>query len=166
MSFIDKKFNMSEMPTAFFLDNTNSKELRNELVRNQIKTTECSNGDLEKVFFSDENIDLINKQLILSVYNKTNKEFIIPSQRTEDLIIVMRYTFIEYAKHLPFNIKEQIKELNCIVVGQILPNIITQITQRIEYLRVIDAPRELLPLPISESSSKILPSITNTFLLY
>ena len=47
------------------LANTNSKELRNELVRNQIKTTECSNGDLEKVFFSDENIDLINKQLII-----------------------------------------------------------------------------------------------------
>lgn len=155
---------MHEMPTAFFWDNTNSNELRNELIKNQVRISECEQGDLEKYFFSDENVDLINKQLIMQVFKKTNGEFKISTQKYEDLIIVMRYTFIEYARHLPYDITNQIRELNCTVIGQILPNIITQITQRKEYLRVISAPREILPLPISESTSnRLLPSVTTTF---
>jgi len=155
---------MQEMPTAFFWDNTTSNELRNELIKNQVRISECGQGDLENFFFSSENIDLINKQLILAVFKKTNGEFKISTQKNEDLIIVMRYTFIEYAKHLPYDITNQIRELNCIVVGQILPNIITQITQRKEYLRVISSPREILPHPISESTSnRLLPSVTTTF---
>jgi len=164
MTFIDRKFNMQEMPTAFFWNNTTSTELRNELIKNQVRISECEQGDLETYFFSNENIDLINKQLIMDVFKKTNGEFKISTQKQEDLIIVMRYTFLEYAKHLPFDIANQIRELNCIVVGQILPNIITQITQRKEYLRVISEPREILPLPISESTNnKSLKSVTTTF---
>ena len=164
MSFVDRQFTMHEMPTAFFWDNSTSTELRNELIKNQVRISECDQGDLETFFFSNENIYLINKQLIINVFKKTNGEFKISPQKNEDLIIVMRYTFIEYARHLPYDITNQIRELNSIVIGQILPNIITQITQRKEYLRVINEPRELLPLPISESmSSKLLPSITTTF---
>ena len=164
MSFIDRKFTMNEMPTAFFWDNTTSNELRNELIKNQVRISECEQGDLENYFFSNENIDLINKQLIMSVFKKTNGEFKISPQKNETLIIVMRYTFIEYARHLPYDIGNQIRELNSIVISQILPNIITQITQRKEYLRVISAPREVLPYPISESTSNnLLPSVTSTF---
>ena len=164
MSFVDRKFSMHEMPTAFFWDNSTSNELRNELIKNQVRINECDQGNLETNFFSDQNIELINKQLILSVFKKTNGEFKISPQKNEDLIIVMRYTFIEYARHLPYDIINQIRELNSIVVGQILPNVITQITQRKEYLRVISAPREIIPLPTSESTSnKLLPSVTTTF---
>jgi len=164
MKFIDRKFNMQEMPTAFFWDNSTSNELRNELIKNQVRVSECQQGDLENYFFSDANVDLINKQLIMQVFKKTNGEFKISTQKYEDLIIVMRYTFIEYARHLPYDITNQIRELNTIVIGQILPNIITQITQQKEYLRVISEPREILPLPISESTSnRLLPSITTTF---
>jgi len=164
MTFMDKKFSMQEMPTAFFWDNSTSNELRNELIKNQVRISECEQGDLENYFFSKENIELINKQLILEVFKKTNGEFKISPQKNEDMIIVMRYTFIEYARHLPYDITKQIRELNCIVVGQILPNVITQITQRKEYLRVISAPREILPLPISESTSnRLLPSVSTTF---
>jgi hypothetical protein len=164
MTFINRKFDMHEMPTAFLWDNTNSNELRNELIKNQVRISECEQGDLENFFFSDGNIDLINKQLIMTVFKKTNGEFKISTQKYEDLIIVMRYTFIEYARHLPYDITNQIRELNSIVIGQILPNIITQITQRKEYLRVISEPREILPNPISESTSnRLLPSVTTTF---
>jgi len=164
MTFINKKFTMQEMPTAFFWDNTNSNQLRNELIKNQVRISECEQGDLENYFFSDENVDLINKKLIIDVFKKTNGEYKISPQKYEDLIIVMRYTFIEYARHLPYDIIDQIRELNCIVVGQILPNIITQITQRTEYLRVINSPREIIPLPISESyNNRQLKSVTTTF---
>jgi hypothetical protein len=87
------------------------------MIKNIVKTTECEITKLEDLFFSDENIDIINKQLILSVWKKSNKQYKINFQEKNKLIVVMRYIFIEYAKHLPYNITQQINELNCIVVG-------------------------------------------------
>ena len=72
---------MDEMPTAFFWDNTNSTELRNELIKNQVRISECEQGSLETYFFSDENVELINKQLIMQVFKKTNGEFKISTQK-------------------------------------------------------------------------------------
>lgn len=164
MSFINKKFDMQEMPIAFFCNNTKADKLRNELIKNQVRISECEQNDLENYFFSNENIDLINKQLIMKVFKETKGEFKISPQKHENLIIVMRYTFLEYARHLPYDITNQIRELNCIVIGQILPNIITQITQRKEYLRVINEPRQILSLPINVSTkNNLLQSVTTTF---
>ena len=143
------KFTLVDVPNAFFCDNPKSNAVRNELIKNQVRINECYQGDLEDIFFSDENISLINKQLIISVYNKSNKQIKISEQSKESLIIVMRYVFLEHARHLPYNIGEQIRELNCQVVGEILPKIITEARQRIDYLDEINNPRKVLPLPIN-----------------
>jgi aspartyl-tRNA synthetase len=136
-------YDITELPTAYFSENVNANALRNELIKNQVRVPECNQGDLETFFFSNENIDLINKQLILSVYEKSKNTIQISSQSTESLIIVMRYIYIEYARHLPYNIAQQIRELNCRVVSDILPNIITNVTQRIDYLNEIEKPRQI-----------------------
>ena len=79
----------------------------------------------------------------------------------------MRYIFLEYAKNLPFNIDKQIAELNCRVVGDILPNIFTNVRQKIDYLKEIDCPRPQIPLPINtKSENKELPSISNVLFSY
>ena len=64
----------------------------------------------------------------------------------------MRYVFLEFAKHLPYDIMGQIKDLNCMVVSEILPNIITNVNQRIDYLKEIENPRKILELPKNVSS--------------
>jgi hypothetical protein len=147
------RFGVQDLPSAYFCDNVKSNALRNELIKNQVRISECEQGDLENVFFSDENISLINKQLILSVFKKTNGKIKISDQSKENLIIVMRYVFLEHSRHLPFDIAGQIKELNCRVVGEILPNIITNANQRIDYLEEINNPRKMLPLPINVHKS-------------
>jgi len=147
-------FNLQEMPQAFFADNANANELRNQLIKNQVRISECEQGMLEDIFFSGENIDLINKQLILSVYNKSNGQIKISPQSSQSLIIVMRYVFLEHARHLPYDIEGQIRELNCRVVGEVLPKIITETTQRIDYLKEINGPRQLPPLPTNASKGK------------
>ena len=81
-------FNFEEMPVAYFSDNVRGKLLRKQLIKNELKISECNIGDLENTFFSKDNIDLINKQLILSVYNKTNKQFLICSQKETDLLMI------------------------------------------------------------------------------
>lgn len=155
-------FDMQQLPAAYFCDNSKADNLRNQLIKNQVRINEEEIGLLEKIFFSDDNIILINKQIVLSVYDKTNIK--IPFQSNSSLIIVMRYIFLEYARHLPFDISNQINELNCHVVSDILPNILTNVNQRIDYLKEINNPREILSLPINVNNGRRnLPSITNYF---
>jgi hypothetical protein len=159
-----KKFSIDELPIAYFNDNKKSNELRNEMIKNQVRISECQQSSLETYFFSDENMDYINKQIILSVYKNTNKKFRINNQSKEKLLIVMRYIFLEYARHLPYDIKKQILDLNCRVVQDIIPNIITNLNQKIDYLNEINNPRKLIPLPINVNhNNKTLQSVTNVF---
>lgn len=166
MAFNKKKFDIQEMHIAYFNDNVQADMLRKEVIKKQVRISECEQGDLENTFFSNDNITLINKQLIISVFKKTNGEYKIANQSAESLMIVMRYVFLEHARHLPYDIAGQIRELNCRVVGEILPNVITQISQRVEYLKTINEPRKLIPLPtnVNGGSKQNLPSVTTTFL--
>ena len=157
----NKKFDLNEMPVAYFTDNKMSTGLRNELIRNQVNISECAQGELEETFFSKLNIDNINKQLIYTVWKKTDGLYKISAQSPSSLIIVMRYVFIEYARHLPYDINGQIKELNNIVVGEISQNVITNATQRVGYLKDIQNPLKPVPLPINTSNnSKDIPSVS------
>lgn len=153
---MNKVFDLHQLPIAYFSDNKESRKLNQYIARQQVGTSECSEGELEKIFFSEENMDLLNKQLIISVYKNTNGDIKIPFQSYNSLLIVMRYVYIEYAKNLPYNIYSQIQELNCRVINEILPDVITNATQQIEYLRVISSHKELLPLPKNVSNTKIL----------
>ena len=160
----NRRFDFNEFPVAYMCDNIKSNQLRTDLIKNQVRISECEQGYLENIFFSNENIDLINKKLIYSVYNKTNKLVRIQPQSKEKLLIVMRYVFLEYARHLPYNITDQVRELNCTVISEILPNIITNVNQEINYLKELDKPFGVLPLPINvHKNNKNLPSVTNTF---
>jgi len=154
------KYNFEEFPVGYFAENKKGKALRNQLIKNELKMSQDEIGALESTFFSTENIDLINKQLILTVYKKTNKKFVICPQKEEDLIIVMRYVFIEYSRNLPFNIQGQIKDLNCTVVGEILPTIVSNVDQKVGYLRDISTQPIGPPLPINTKSiDRTLPSM-------
>jgi hypothetical protein len=133
-------------------ENFNNSNSNDELIKHLTKTNE--NINLQKLFFSSENIDLINKQIILTIYKKTNYK--INFQRTDKLIIVMQYFFNEYAKHLSYNYKQQISELNCKVVSNIIGDIITNFEQKIVYLRDIEKNKDPLPLPVSSTVSRTL----------
>jgi hypothetical protein len=148
------KFDYHELPSAYLSANPNADELRKQLITNQVGT--CSDGNLENVFFSNDNIDIINRKLIFTIYNITEKKYKIAKQTPESLTIVMRYVFINYAKHLPFSIKEQVDELNNLVLKEIVPNIITNITQKVNYISYINERPPLLDLPISTNKTKTL----------
>ena len=61
MAFLkNKKFNLQDMPIAYFNDNIQAKELRNQVIKNQVRISECEQSELPDTFFSDEYIELIN----------------------------------------------------------------------------------------------------------
>jgi hypothetical protein len=159
-----KKFSIEQLPQAYFSDNINANENRKQLVKNIIKEPECNVQLISELFFSNDNIDLINKQLVLAVWKKSNKTYKIPFQKKEDLLTVMRYVYIQEAKNLPFKIKEQIKQLNCSVVNEIIPYIFTAVEQYEGYLRDISNPLSPPDLPINTRElDRTLPSISNIF---
>lgn len=148
-----------EVPVGFFQDyNPNIKQERQQLVKNLIKRNIHEESNLEEIFFSDENIEIINKQLVLTVWKRSNKQFKINFQSKDKILIVMRYVFIENARHLPYDIKGQIHELNCNVVGEIVPGLITNFEQKLGYLRDIEKRGELPELPKSSTADRTLPT--------
>ena len=159
-----KKFNMMEMPQAYFSGNVNAEKNKKQLIKNMFRQPECDIDRLTDVFFSYENIEMINKQLVLTVYKRSGKRFKIPFQKKKNLMVVMRFVYDKDAKHLPFKIKEQIKQLNCSVVKEILPNIFTQVEQNITYLENLDKPLDPIPPPVNVNKlNKTLPSISSLF---
>jgi hypothetical protein len=158
------KFSIEQLPQAYFNDNVNANENRKQLIKNIMKEPEGDILLVSRLFFSKENIELINKQLVLTVWKKSNKKYKIPFQKKEDLFTVMRYVYIQEGKNLPFKIKEQIKNLNDSVVKEIVPYIFTAVEQYQDYLRDINNPLKPPELPINTRElDRTLPSISNIF---
>ena len=144
----------------YFSENKNSKMLRDRFL-NMEKTTPSDDDNilLRNVFFSDENVEIINKQLILTIYKKSEKKYLIDHQPSVKLNIIMNYVYVNYAKNYKCNISKQIKELDTIVVDEITQSILSEVNLRLYYLDDIATGKKLLPLPENSRKSKMLASI-------
>jgi hypothetical protein len=120
---------------------------------------------LEELYFSESNIEIIQKQLVLSIFNKTNRKYLIPFQNYKSILTVMKFIFSDQAKHLPYDITDQIKELNLKVIKELTPMIIKNIDSKMKYLDDINSPPPVndLPLNVNSAGNKTLPSISYTF---
>ena len=121
---------------------------------------------VNKLFFSGENIQRIQKKIKVAVYEKSGGKFKMDEDQDEsDLIIVMRAVYFDRCKNLPDNPVRQVKKLNQQVVDYLLPDMLTNIRQYYGYIRDISSPLVPPMRPISTSSSgrRILPSYTNTW---
>lgn len=157
-------FDLEQLPQAYFSENKMSNKLRNKLLaKNLVHEKSCDSTTISQIFYSDKNIETINKQIVLTVFKKTNGKIRIPFQSRDDLKVVMRWVYINYARNLPFKIKEQIITLNNEVVCQTVPNLITAANQYLDYLDDIEKPLEPLPRPVNASMDRTLPSISEIY---
>jgi hypothetical protein len=119
---------------------------------------------LKELYYSDANIEIIQKQLIINVYNVSKKMYLIEKQSKTNLRIVMDYIYLEYGRNLPYGITEQIRELNKKVVQVLTPQLLTHCTQYMGYLHDIEKrPYNELPINVSNKGSRTLPSVTTRF---
>ena len=114
-----------------------------------------SGNCLTELFFSKENINIIQEGIINSVYNTSEGKYTISRQSDQELTIVMRSIYFQYGKNLNFNINEQIKELNTKVIRWCVNEIITNINQYMEYRTSVST----LPMPMERAQ---LPSQKGT----
>jgi hypothetical protein len=114
---------------------------------------------LNVTFFSPENIQIIQNAIQYEVYKRSQGKYRIGPQGTDNLLIIMRSIYYQYGKNLPCQIKEQIMELNKLVVEFSVPKILTEVDMYQKYREDITT----LPLPfqhpvnISRTGTKSLP---------
>lgn len=117
-----------------------------------------SYSPLAQIFFSNENLELIQKKLVLAVFKKTNVR--IPFQSDDQMIIVMRAVFNTYALNRECDYQNQIRDLDDRVVNSIITDVVSSVelslVQRNTVIRG-DAGRTLLDLPINISKKQSLP---------
>lgn len=106
-----------------------------------------SGNCLSELYFSKENVDIIQEGIINSVYNNSDGKYIISRQSDNELIIVMRSIYFQYGKNLNFNVNEQIKELNTKVIRWCVNEIINNIKQYLEYKKSVST----LPVPLEHA---------------
>jgi len=116
------------------------------------------NTPLSITFFSKNNIDKIQNDIITEVYNKSFRKYAICKQSEQELLIIMRSYYLQYGRNLPDNIDNQIERLNNMVIEWASNEIITNIEQYLKYKENVST----LPMPLERSQ---LPSQKGTKIL-
>lgn len=99
---------------------------------------------LSKLFFSEENIDNLQKLIRYNVYLQSDKKYVISNQNLSQLLIVMRSTYLSYSKYTCVNLTKSIEILNNAVINDILPTILSNILQYVNYRTFISQPVNIL----------------------
>ena len=105
---------------------------------------------LAQVFFSADNIQIIQNGLRAGVYRLSKQKYVIPPQNLDALKVIMRSTYLTYAKHSPNNITEQVETLNALVLDYCIPFVYNECVSYVKYLEdqstlVVPLEREVRP---------------------
>lgn len=92
---------------------------------------------LSKMFFSKENIQIIQNSIRAGVYSKTNNQHIIGEQSVDALKIIMRSFFLEKSLNLNENIKSQIEKLNNMTIDYCVKEVYGELTSYMKYINDI-----------------------------
>jgi len=121
------------------------------------KTEENFSGDmlrgnwdhtaLSDAYFTRTNVNRIQEEIRKEVYRMSGpKKYVIDDQDVDEIKMIMRAMYLQYAKNNPFNIDGQINELNSLVVKWSAPRIMSEIEQYNYYLNDISH----LPVPLAQ----------------
>jgi hypothetical protein len=146
-------FNTLENGTPFFLQDKIT--IDNRTTFENLKYTQ-QNTNLSNLFFSMTNVQIIQNGLRAGVYNYSNKKYIIDEQNADALNIIMRAVYLQNSKNQDYNLTEQIKELNKLVIDYCVPKLHGEVEGYINYKK--DASSLAVPLdnPIVEYTDKTL----------
>ena len=115
-------------------------------------------NELSNLFFSCNNIDVLQDGLRYRVYKESGNKYIIGRQSDQDLKIIMRSIYLQYGKNLNKNIVEQVRELNGKVLEWAVPEVLSNVKQYDKYryeVSTLPVPMERAPLE-TKKGTKVL----------
>lgn len=142
----------------------NTTNLANTVLRGIVEDNEIS-----RLFFSQENINRIQKKIKVVVYERSQGKFKLEEDQDEsDLVVVMRAVYLDNCKNLSNQTVRQVKILNDSTVNYLLPDLLTNIKQYYGYIRDISQPLTPLmrPMGTTNAGRRTLPSYTTLWKSY
>ena len=94
-----------------------------------------SDTQLSNLFFSKENIVIIQNGIRAGVYNMSNGKYLIDNQDSDQLYMIMKGMFLEYSKNISTNITEQINILNDKVIAYCTNQVYQEAKGYLTYLK-------------------------------
>lgn len=139
----------------------------NNSYRDIIKTM-IERSPVSDMFFAHVNMKHLKKLICNTVRDKSEGKYLISpeAQSDNDLLLVMRSIYLNHAKHQPYNIKEQVAELNYQVLLDLAPRVLSNAQQHLTYIR--DHSQQPLIMDraqnVSNAGTRSNMSVTNTFI--
>jgi len=122
----------------------------NEVFANDALRGNWEVNALSKAFFSKENAVAIQHGIRKAVYDKSGpKKYVIGDQSADELTIIMRTMYLQYAQNLPHDIAGQVADLNEKVLNWSVPHILSAVDHYQYYLNDISH----MPVPLARSVS-------------
>jgi hypothetical protein len=108
---------------------------------------------LSRAFFSQQNIQIIQNGIRAGVYQRSNGQYVVGPQDCDSLKIIMRSVFLQYSANQPFNIPQQIEELNKIVLNYCVQQVYSEAQGYMKYID--DASTLVVPIahPVQASNT-------------
>lgn len=97
------------------------------------------------LFFGVPNVNALQEAIRYRVYVETDGKQIIDRQSETELMIVMRSMYLQYSRNSPYNVKEQVRELNAQVLDYCVPKVVSELFAYLQYLK--DA--STIPVPLA-----------------
>jgi hypothetical protein len=102
---------------------------------------------LSQAFFSANNIQRLQALIRKTVFDRSQpKGYTIDSQSVDELKIIMRAIYLQYARNLPSNLAGQVADLNEKVVEWSAPHILSAVDHYYYYLNDISQ----MPVPMQQ----------------
>jgi hypothetical protein len=109
---------------------------------------------LSDSFFTRKNADALQMAIKTEVFRMSGpKKYVIDDQDVDELKMIMRAMYLQYAKNNPYNIEGQIQELNKLIVEWAVPRIMSEIDSYHYYLQDISHLPVPMEMPVSMSSA-------------
>lgn len=105
---------------------------------------QISRNPISDIYFCTSNVNVLQDGIRYKVWKETGERYVIGKQSDQELRIVMRSIYYQYAKHLPNDVVGQVRDLNAKVIEWVVPEILSNLRQYEKYRQ--DASQ--LPMPM------------------
>ena len=107
---------------------------------------------LGQVFFSTGNMQILQNGLRAGVYKMSDNKFIIPEQNIDNLKVIMRSIYLQYAQHNSSDITSQVSRLNNLVLDYAVPTVYNEAMGYMKYCQ--DQSSLVMPLDLPRNHDR------------
>lgn len=107
---------------------------------------------ISQLFFSAENIQIIQNGIRAGVYNMSGNKYIIAPSNIDTLKTIMRSIYLQYAEHFDNNITPQVERLNKLVLDYAVPTVYNEAVGYEKYCQ--DQSTLVVPLELPQHSDR------------